>query len=56
MAGDREAARQFLCEAGFTDADGQLLPQYQAQEPPPPIPTTTPSPPARLSDWVGDVM
>jgi len=35
MAGDATAARQFLYEAGFTDKDGQWLPQYQ------PIPETT---------------
>ena len=35
MAGDATAARQFLHEAGFTDKDGQWLPQYQ------PIPETT---------------
>ncbi len=29
MAGDVTAARQFLYEAGFTDKDGQWLPQYQ---------------------------
>jgi hypothetical protein len=29
MAGDATAARQFLHEAGFTDKDGQWLPQYQ---------------------------
>ena len=29
MAGDKQAARQFLHEAGFTDADGNWLPQYQ---------------------------
>ena len=35
MAGDATAARQFLHEAGFTDKNGQWLPQYQ------PIPETT---------------
>ena len=30
MAGDRQAARQFLHEAGFTDASGNLLPQFQS--------------------------
>ena len=35
MAGDATAARQFLHEAGFTDKDGQWLPQYQS------IPETT---------------
>jgi hypothetical protein len=34
MAGDATAARQFLHEAGFTDQQGQWLPQYQ------PIPET----------------
>ena len=29
MAGDANAARQFLREAGFTDERGQWLPQYQ---------------------------
>ena len=29
MAGDARAARQFLHEAGFTDQQGQWLPQYQ---------------------------
>jgi len=32
MAGDKQAAMQFLHEAGFTDADGQWLPQFQPQE------------------------
>ena len=32
MAGDAAAARQFLLEAGFTDEQGQLLPQYQPEE------------------------
>jgi hypothetical protein len=35
LAGDWQAARQFLHDAGFTDQHGQLLPQYQ------PIPETT---------------
>ena len=35
VAGDATAAKQFLHEAGFTDKDGQWLPQYQ------PIPETT---------------
>jgi hypothetical protein len=35
LAGDATAAKQFLHEAGFTDKDGQWLPQYQ------PIPETT---------------
>jgi hypothetical protein len=35
MAGDATAARQFLHKAGFTDKQGQWLPQYQ------PIPETT---------------
>jgi hypothetical protein len=34
MAGDATAAKQFLYEAGFTDQQGQWLPQYQ------PIPET----------------
>ena len=29
MAGDATAARQFLHQAGFTDRQGHLLPQYQ---------------------------
>jgi hypothetical protein len=29
LAGDATAARQFLHEAGFTDKQGQWLPQYQ---------------------------
>ena len=29
MAGDATAAKQFLHEAGFTDQQGQWLPQYQ---------------------------
>ena len=29
MAGDAAAAKQFLHEAGFTDQQGQWLPQYQ---------------------------
>ena len=32
MAGDKQAARQFLHEAGFTDQHGQWLPQFQPQE------------------------
>ena len=35
MAGDATAAKQFLYEAGFTDQQGQWLPQYQ------PIPEVT---------------
>ena len=35
MKGDASAAKQFLYEAGFTDKQGQWLPQYQ------PIPETT---------------
>jgi hypothetical protein len=35
MKGDATAARQFLHEAGFTDKQGQWLPQYQ------PIPPDT---------------
>ena len=30
LAGDATAAKQFLHEAGFTDNQGQLLPQYQS--------------------------
>jgi hypothetical protein len=29
LAGDTTAAKQFLHEAGFTDKQGQWLPQYQ---------------------------
>ena len=29
MGGDATAARQFLHQAGFTDKEGQWLPQYQ---------------------------
>ena len=29
LAGDCQAARQFLLDAGFTDQHGQLLPQFQ---------------------------
>ena len=32
MAGDKQAARQFLHEAGFTDASGNWLSQYQLPE------------------------
>lgn len=32
MDGDASAARQFLHEAGFTDASGNWLPQFQPQE------------------------
>jgi hypothetical protein len=32
LAGDRAAARQFLHEAGFTDANGQLLPHYRSED------------------------
>ena len=35
MKGDASAAKQFLYEAGFTDEQGQWLPQYQ------PIPEAT---------------
>ena len=35
LAGDAAAAKQFLHEAGFTDKQGQWLPQYQ------PIPEAT---------------
>ena len=34
MAGDAQAARQFLYQAGFTDMRGQWLPQYQPEETP----------------------
>ena len=30
LAGDATAAKQFLHEAGFTDNQGQWLPQYQS--------------------------
>ena len=30
MAGDATAAKQFLYDAGFTDKQGQWLPQYQS--------------------------
>lgn len=36
MRGDVAAAKRFLCEAGFTDEQGQWLPQYQT------TPNTTP--------------
>ena len=45
LAGDAAAARQFLHEAGLTDATGSLLPQYQSQEPPTPNPDHNPQPP-----------
>jgi hypothetical protein len=32
MAGDASAARQFLHEAGYTDASGNWLPKFQPQE------------------------
>lgn len=32
LAGDKAAARQFLREAGFTDAEGNLMPQYRTPE------------------------
>ena len=32
LSGDKAAAKQFLYEAGFTDASGQLMPHYQSQE------------------------
>lgn len=32
MAGDKQAARQFLHEAGFTDASGNWLPHFQSLE------------------------
>ena len=31
MLGDRQAARQFLREAGFTDEHGEWLPQFQPE-------------------------
>jgi hypothetical protein len=30
MLGDRKAARQFLHEAGFTDAAGEWLPHFKS--------------------------
>jgi hypothetical protein len=33
MAGDAAAAKQFLHEAGFTDQQGQWLPQYPQYQP-----------------------
>lgn len=32
LAGDKDAARQFLYEAGFTDEHGQLKPPYRSEE------------------------
>lgn len=32
LAGDATAARQFLFNAGFTDKQGQWLPQYQSPQ------------------------
>jgi len=32
LAGDRDAARKFLYDAGFIDADGQLARQYRSFE------------------------
>jgi len=32
LKGDAQAAKQFLHEAGFTDAQGQWLPQYQSTQ------------------------
>lgn len=32
MTGDSQAAKQFLHEAGFTDASGNWLPQYQSTQ------------------------
>lgn len=32
MTGDKQAARQFLHEAGFTDASGNWLPHFQPLE------------------------
>lgn len=34
LAGDADAARQFLLEEGFITADGQLAPQYRPLEEP----------------------
>ena len=34
IAGDASSARQFLHEAGYTDASGNWLPKYQPQEEP----------------------
>ena len=33
LNGDKEAARQFLYEAGFTDKEGNLRPPYRSEEP-----------------------
>jgi len=33
LAGDKEAACQFLYEAGFTDKEGNLRPPYCSEEP-----------------------
>lgn len=33
LAGDKAAASRFLHEAGFTEADGQLLPHLRTPEP-----------------------
>jgi hypothetical protein len=32
LNGDKEAARQFLFEAGFTDKDGNLHPRYRSHD------------------------
>ena len=32
LAGDKEAARQFLYEAGFTDKEGNLRPPYCSEK------------------------
>ena len=32
LDGDKDAARQFLQEAGFTDEHGQLRPPYQSED------------------------
>lgn len=32
LSGDSRAARKFLHQAGFTDANGNLLPHFQSQE------------------------
>jgi hypothetical protein len=33
LAGDKDAARQFLYEAGFIDEDGNLHPRYSSEAP-----------------------
>jgi hypothetical protein len=32
LDGDKDAARQFLYEAGFTDEHGQLRPPYKSED------------------------